>query len=71
MASLYVDSAYGLNRVRLTGGLVRPVALHAGEPECQPGRVARALLHAVEGYLDDKLRAHVYGIVVPRNLELL
>jgi hypothetical protein len=28
-------------------------------------------LHAVEGYLDDKLRAHVYGIVVPRNLELL
>ena len=40
------------DRIRLRRGLVRPVALHAREPQRHAAGVARRALHAVEGDLD-------------------
>src|ERR1700753_1144640 len=49
--------------------LVRAVAQHAREAQGDAARVARAALHAVEGDLDDLLRADVDGPVVAALLE--
>src|SRR3954462_1896484 len=51
-----VDRAHHLDGVRLRRVLVGTVALHAGEAERESGRVVRALLHVIEGDLDDLLR---------------
>lgn len=64
-----MDPAHRLDSVRMLCTLVGPIPLHAREPQRQPGRVAGACLHAVEGYLDDKLRAHVNGMRVPADLQ--
>ncbi len=66
-----MDRTNGVDRVRLLGAFVRPIALHTGEAKRESTRVARALLHPVEGYLDDKLRTNVNGMRVTRDLKLL
>ena len=52
-----VKSKHRAYRVGLLGGLVVAVAEHPREPQRHAGRVARRGLDAVEGDLDDLLRA--------------
>src|SRR5207248_7305816 len=66
-----VDGTHGVDRIRILGALVGPVALDPGEPEGHPSRVSRARLDAVERHLDDELGLHVHGGRVAAQLELL
>jgi hypothetical protein len=43
--------------VGVVRALVRPIALHPSESECDAARIARARLDSVERDLDDELRA--------------
>jgi hypothetical protein len=65
-----VESSHEVDRVRLRGGLVRPVALNPREAERQAAGVAAALLHAVEGDLDHELGTHVHDMPVALGREV-
>src|SRR5437899_12672359 len=67
--SLFVDHLNAREGVRLVRGLVRPVALHAGETERQSARVPRADLNVIEGNFNDQLGANVDRAGVAADLE--
>ncbi len=65
-----IDLSQCIDRIRLRGGLVRPVPLYPGEPEGEAAGVLRARLQVVERHFHHQLRPDVDGVGVPADFQL-
>src|SRR6476619_4676895 len=60
-----------LDRVGVRGRLVRTVALDPREPQGEAARIVRTRLQVVERHLHHQLGAHMHGVALAGDLELL